>query len=32
VLAAKPVEIDPFERQFFNHLILALDDYFVDRG
>jgi hypothetical protein len=25
VLAAKPAEIDAFERQFFNHIILALD-------
>jgi hypothetical protein len=27
VLAAKPSEIDAFERQFFNHMILALDRY-----
>jgi hypothetical protein len=32
VLAAKPLETDAFERQFFNHLILALDHYFVHRG
>jgi hypothetical protein len=32
VLAAKPLEIEAFERQFFNHMILALDHYFVHRG
>jgi hypothetical protein len=32
VLAAKPLEIQTFERQFFNHMILALDHYFVHRG
>ena len=32
VLAAEPSEIDAFERHFFNHLILALDHYFVHRG
>jgi hypothetical protein len=31
VLAAKPSEIDAFERQFFNHMILVLDHYFVHR-
>ena len=32
VLAAKPSQIDAFERQFFDHMILALDHYFVHRG
>ena len=32
VLAAKRLAIDGFERQFFNHMILALDHYFVHRG
>ena len=32
VLAAKPSGIEAFERQFFNHMILALDHYFVHRG
>jgi hypothetical protein len=32
LLAAKPLEIDAFERQFFNHMILELDHYFVRRG
>lgn len=32
LLAAKPSGIDAFERQFFNHMILALDRYFVHRG
>src|SRR5919106_5031343 len=32
VQAAKPLEVDAFERQFFNHMILALDRYFVHRG
>jgi hypothetical protein len=32
VLAAKPADIDAFECQFFNHMILALDHYFVHRG
>jgi len=32
VAAAKPLEIDAFERQFFNHLILALDHYFLHRS
>jgi hypothetical protein len=32
VLTAKPVEIEAFERKFFNHMILALDHYFVHRG
>ena len=32
VLAAKPSEIDAFERQLFNHMILVLDRYFVHRG
>jgi len=32
VLAAKPSEIDAFERQLFNHMILALDHYFVHRS
>ena len=27
-----PLEIDEFERQFFNHMILALDHYFVHRS
>ena len=31
VLAAKPAGIDAFERQFFNHMILALDHYFMHR-
>ncbi len=29
---AKPAGIEPFERQFFNHMILALDHYFMHRG
>lgn len=32
VVAAKPSEIDAFERQLLNHMILALDRYFVHRG
>ena len=32
VVAAEPAEIEAFERQFFNHMILALDHYFVHRG
>ena len=32
VLAAKPLHIDAFEPQFFNHMILALDHYFAHRG
>jgi class 3 adenylate cyclase len=32
VLAAKPADIDAFERQFFNHMILALDHYCVHRS
>jgi hypothetical protein len=32
VLAAKPLEIDAFERQFFNHMILALDHHFLHRS
>jgi hypothetical protein len=32
VLAAKPPDIGAFERQFFNHMILALDRHFVHRG
>ena len=32
MLAAKPSEIDAFERQLFNHMILALDHYFVHRS
>jgi hypothetical protein len=32
VLASKPLEIDAFERQFFNHMILALDHYFLHRS
>ena len=32
VLDAKPLEIQAFERQFFNHMVLALDRYFVHRG
>jgi hypothetical protein len=32
VLGATPLGIDEFERQFFNHMILALDRYFVHRG
>jgi hypothetical protein len=32
VLGATPLEIDEFERQFFNHMILALDRYFVHRS
>jgi len=32
VLAAKPLEIQAFERQFFDHTILALDHYFAHRG
>ncbi|MGH6905088.1 MAG: hypothetical protein ACREIR_20390 [Geminicoccaceae bacterium] len=32
MLAVKPLEIQTFERQFFNHMILALDHYFVHRG
>ena len=32
ILAAQPPEIDAFERQFFNHMTLALDHYFVHRG
>jgi hypothetical protein len=32
VLAAEPLEIQTFERQFFNHMILALDHYFVHRA
>jgi hypothetical protein len=32
VQAAKPLEVDAFERQFFNHMILAVDRYFVHRG
>jgi hypothetical protein len=31
-LAAKRLESDAFERQLFNHMILALDRYFVHRG
>ncbi len=31
MLAAKPSGIDAFERQFFNHMILALDHYFMHR-
>jgi hypothetical protein len=31
LLAAKPAGIDAFERQFFNHMILALDHYFMHR-
>jgi hypothetical protein len=31
VLAAKPSQIDALERQVFNHMILALDHYFVHR-
>ncbi len=31
VLAAKPAGIDAFEREFFNHMILALDHYFMHR-
>jgi hypothetical protein len=27
VLAAMPSEIDDFERQFFNHMVLALDHH-----
>jgi hypothetical protein len=32
VLGAKPLEIQAFERQFFNHMSMALDRYFVHRG
>jgi hypothetical protein len=32
VVAAQPAEIEAFERQFLNHMILALDHYFVHRG
>lgn len=32
VLAAKPSGTDAFERQFFNHMILALDHYFLHRS
>jgi hypothetical protein len=32
LLAAQPLEVDAFESQFFNHMILALDRYFVHRG
>jgi hypothetical protein len=32
VLAAKPSEIQRFEGQFFNHMILALDHHFVHRN
>jgi hypothetical protein len=32
VLAAKPLELGAFAREFFNHMILALDRYFVHRG
>lgn len=32
VLAAKPAEIEAFERQFFNHMILALDHYLGHGG
>ena len=32
VLAAKPSGIDAFERRFFNHMILALDHYFLHRS
>ena len=32
VLAAQPREIQSFEHQFFNHMLLALDRYFVHRG
>jgi hypothetical protein len=32
VLGATPLEIDEFEHQFFNHMILALDRYFVHRS
>jgi hypothetical protein len=32
VLDAKALESDEFGRQFFNHMILALDRYFVHRG
>jgi hypothetical protein len=31
IQAAKPSGIDAFERQFFNHMILALDHYFMHR-
>lgn len=32
VLAAKPLGIDAFERQFFNQMILAPDHYFLHRS
>jgi len=32
LLAAKPAGIDVFERPFFNHMILALDYYFMHRS
>jgi hypothetical protein len=32
VLAGKPAGRETFEHQFFNHMILALDHYFVHRG
>jgi hypothetical protein len=32
VLAAKPSGIDAFERRFFNHMILALDHFFLHRS
>ncbi|MCI0465439.1 MAG: hypothetical protein L0Y57_00270 [Beijerinckiaceae bacterium] len=32
VVAAKPSEIDAFEHQFFSHMILALDHYFLHRS
>jgi hypothetical protein len=32
LLATKRSEIQAFERQFFNHMILALDHYLVHRG
>jgi hypothetical protein len=31
-LAAKPPGIAVFERQFFNHMMLALDHYFLHRS
>ncbi|HEY7609455.1 MAG TPA: hypothetical protein VIF14_09505 [Alphaproteobacteria bacterium] len=31
LLAAKPSGIEAFERRFFNHMILALDHYFMHR-
>jgi hypothetical protein len=32
ILAAKPLGIAVFERQFFNHMMLALDHYFLHRS